>query len=74
MMILDMYSSRIGDHDECGVELSDLVEQEISDDKSDEIALMILDIFFVFHDISEFFIEDAHSYGEDIDILVEIFI
>ena len=37
MMILNMYTSTIGNNNESRVELSDLVEQEVADYKSYEI-------------------------------------
>lgn len=74
MMILNMYASTIGNNNEGRVELSDLVEQEVADYKSYEIALMVFYIFFVLEDLFEFLVEYRHSDGKYVCVLIKILV
>jgi hypothetical protein len=73
MVVLDMYSAAVGDHNDVRIKLSHLIEQEILDDESDEIALMVLHILFGFHDLFELVVEATHANGERVDVLVKVF-
>lgn len=74
MMILNMYTSTIGNNNESRVELSDLVEQEVADYKSYEITLMVFYILFVLEDLFELLIEYRHSDWKYVCVLIEILV
>lgn len=72
MVIFDVDPTAIAHHYESGVELSYLIQQEIFDNKSNEITLMILNILLTLKCFREFLSEYGHSYRKDIDILIKI--
>jgi hypothetical protein len=59
-MIINMNSAAVADHNQGRVEFSDLIEQEIFDDESDEVALVILDVLFALEDLRELLAEHCH--------------
>lgn len=59
VVIFDVYPSAVGDEDEGGVELPDLVQQKIFQHEPHEIAFMVLDVFLVGEDVFELLGQDA---------------
>lgn len=74
MVVLDVDAAAVADDDEGGVELPDLVEHEVANDEADEVTLVVLNILLVLQDLLELLIEDGHPDGEDIGVLVEVFV
>ena len=74
VMILDVYSSWIGYNDESRIELSNLIEEKISDNEPNKIALMIFNIFLCLKNIPKLIIEDTHSDGKDKYVLIKVLI
>ena len=67
-----MYASTVADHDECGVELADLIQQKISNNKPDEVTLVVFNILPVLHHLLELLKQDRHSDRKDVNVLVEV--
>lgn len=72
MLVLDMDSATVRDHDQVRIELSHLVHQKVLNDEPHEVALMVFHIFFGFHDFLELMVEAAHADGKGVDVLVEV--
>ena len=72
MMIFDINSSRVRNHNERRSKLPNLIQQKIFYDEPEEITFVIFNILFILQYFLEFFIEDAHSYWKHKYILVEI--
>lgn len=68
-----MYPSAVADHDEGWVELSDLVEEEVLDDESDEVALVVFDVLLALEHLRELLAKHRHPKWKHIDVLVEVF-
>lgn len=47
VVVIDVDSARVGDQDESGAKLPDLIKKKIFDDIPDEIALVIFNILFI---------------------------
>lgn len=72
MMVFDVDSATVAHHYESGVELPDLVQEEIFYNESNEIALMVLYILLTLEHIREFLTEDVHANREDVYVLIEV--
>ena len=53
MVVLYMQAATVAEHDERGIELSNLVQQEILDHEPYEIAFMVLDVLLALHHLRE---------------------
>lgn len=67
-----MYPSAVADHDEGGVELSDLIQQEVLYYEPDEVTLVVLDVLLALKHLWEFLAEHRHAERKHVDVLVEV--
>lgn len=72
VMIFYVYASTVADHDEGRIELPDLIEQKILDNETYEVALMILNVFFLLEDLWKFLVEDRHTQGKHVYVLIKV--
>lgn len=71
-MVVDVYPSAVADHDEGGVELSDLIQQEVLYDEPDEVTLVVLDILLTLEHLRELLAQHRHAQRKHVDVLVEV--
>lgn len=68
-----MQSARVAEHDEGGIELSDLVQQEVLYHKSYEVTLVVLNVLPSLHHLGKPLSKRCVPHWEDVDVLVEVF-
>lgn len=73
MVVIDVYPTAVADHDEGGVELSDLIQQEVLYDEPDEVTLVVLDVLLALEHLWELLAKHGHAQWKHVDVLVEVF-